>query len=317
VAVDAAPIGPGRGRRSRRGGPRVWGSGPSSGSAGIVPAAQAPVTLPGRTPAVHSLMPCLIDVAHLHRAARACMRRASAPGADGMSWAAYRQGLRDRLAGLAGRLRDGTWHPGPLRSVDITTYTGKVFTAVVPTVEDRIVHRAMRQVIDPILELHALADWVSGYRPGRNRITAVRQAASYLADGYRWIVDVDVAGASAGGTADQFVTWLAAYVHDGTFLARFRTALAGLPTPLAPGSGLWPVAFHLRMSEVDKHLAGLRVVRFADNYTAFATDPDEAHAAHRRLTTALATVGLTAHPGKSRIRAAGSASPEDLYLIAG
>jgi RNA-directed DNA polymerase len=288
-----------------------------STGAGIVPAAQATATLPARAAAAHSLMPYLTGVVHLHRAARACMRRSSAAGADGMSWAAYRQGLRERLADLAERLRTGTWHPGPLRPVEITAYTGKVFIAVVPTVEDRIVHRAMRAALDPILDAQALADWVSGYRPGRNRITAVRQAAAHLAAGHRWIVDVDVAGASAGGTVGQLVDWLAAHVHDGTFLARFRTAISAFPSPLAPGTGLWPVAFQLRLSQVDRQLDGLRVVRFADNYTVFTTGPDDARAALARLTAALSAVGLTPNPVKSRIRAARTVNPEDLYLIAG
>lgn len=262
-------------------------------------------------------MPYLVGVVHLHRAARACMRRSSAAGADGTSWAQYRQGLRERLADLAGRLRAGTWRPGPLRPVEITAYTGKVFAAVVPTVEDRIVHRAMRAALDPVLDAYALAEWVSGYRPGRNRITAVRQAAAHLAAGYRWVVDVDVAGASAGGTVKQLVDWLAAYVHDGTFLDRFRTALTALPSPLVPGTGLWPVVFQLRLSKVDGQLDGLRVVRFADDYTVFTVGPAEARAALGRVTAALGTVGLAPNPVKSRIRAAGTVNPEDLYLIAG
>ncbi|MGH3693462.1 MAG: hypothetical protein ACRDRX_05610 [Pseudonocardiaceae bacterium] len=57
-------------------------------------------TLTDQVPAAHSLMPYLIDPAHLLVAARSGMRRASAPGADGISWGAYRQGLRDRLAEL-------------------------------------------------------------------------------------------------------------------------------------------------------------------------------------------------------------------------
>ncbi|MFI5497123.1 hypothetical protein [Actinoplanes sp. NPDC051859] len=119
-------------------------------------------------------MPYLIDPGHLHRAARACMRRSSSPGVDGLSWAQYRQGLRERLAGLAGRLHEGSWVPAPLREVTIDTYTGKTMRAGIPTVEDRIVHRAIRTAVDPILERRAYAPWVSGYRPGRNRLTAVR-----------------------------------------------------------------------------------------------------------------------------------------------
>src|SRR5690606_6579041 len=104
--------GPGRGRPSRRRGPRVSGSGPADAAGGIVPAAQGASTVPHRPPAPHSLMPYLVDGRHLLIAARLCMRRASAPGADGVSWADYRQGLRERLADLATRLRTGRWQPG-------------------------------------------------------------------------------------------------------------------------------------------------------------------------------------------------------------
>jgi RNA-directed DNA polymerase len=262
-------------------------------------------------------MPYLIDPAHLVVAARSCMRRASAPGADGVSWGAYRQGLQDRLAQLGQRLRRGVWEPGPVREVTITAYTGKVFTAVVPTVEDRIVHRAMRAALEPILETQVLADWVSGFRPARNRITALRQADTHVAAGRVWVADVDVAGASQGGTVEELVTWLAEYVTDGSFLAVFRRALTELPTPLVPGSGLWPVLFHLRLSRVDAHLAGLAVVRFADNYTAFAADAGAAELAYDRVSQALATVGLGPNHRKSRLRSPHLASPEDLFLIDG
>ncbi|MGH3935265.1 MAG: reverse transcriptase domain-containing protein [Pseudonocardiaceae bacterium] len=274
-------------------------------------------TLIHRVPAAHSLMPYLADPVHLVVVARSCMRRASAPGADGMTWGSYRQGLRDRLATLGQRLGIGVWEPGPLREVAITAYTGKVFTAVVPTVEDRIVHRAMRAALEPILETRVLADWVSGFRPARNRITALRQADAHVTAGRRWVADIDVAGASQGGTVEELVTWLADYVTDGSFLAVFRRALTGLPTPLVPGSGLWPVLFQLRLSRVDTHLAGLAVVRFADNYAAFALDVGAAELAYGRVTRALATVGLGPNQRKSGLRPPHLASPEDLFLIDG
>lgn len=262
-------------------------------------------------------MPYLVEPAHLVVAARSCMRRASAPGADGVSWGVYRLGLRDRVAQLGQRLRRGVWEPGPVREVAITAYTGKVFTAVVPTVEDRIVHRAMRAALEPILEARVLADWVSGFRPARNRITALRQADAHVAAGRRWVADIDVAGASDGATVEELVTWLAEYVTDGSFLAVFRRSLTGLSTPLVPGTGVWPVLFHLRLSRVDAHLTGLAVVRFADNYAAFAPDAGAAERAYGRVSRALATVGLRPNHRKSSLRPPHLASPEDLFLIDG
>jgi hypothetical protein len=232
-----------------------------------------------------------------------------------MSWADYRQELPARIAALSTSLREGTWQPGPLRTVQITTYAGKAFPAVIPTTEDRIVHRTMRCAIEPVLEAGAFPGWVSGYRPGRNRITALRSAMTHLNAGRTVVADIDVEQVSTGPSTQEVVDWLAAYVTDGTFLARFRTALSALPEPLAPGTGLAPILLNLRLSRADARLGGLAVVRFADNYCAFTTSEAEARLAFGVISAALAAEGMHPHPGKSRIRAAANA--EDLFLIAG
>jgi hypothetical protein len=279
----------------------------------IVPAAQAVATLP-HWPQTHSLMP-MLGARPLARALREGGRRRSAPGADHVTWAAYRRAAAVRIPRLAAALREGTWRPGPLREITIHTYTGKRLATVLPTVEDRIVHRAMRTAIEPILEAYAFADWVSGYRPGRNRLTALRHAMGHLDQGCTWVADVDVRQVSTGADAEEVTGWLAEYVYDGTFLRRFHTAVAGLPTPLAPGSGLAPLLINLRLAAADRKLAGLRVVRFTDNYCAFASNRRSAEQAYGQITYALGVIGLTPNPGKSRIREAACA--EDLFLIGG
>jgi len=281
----------------------------------IVPAAQAAETVAHEVVRSHSLMPLLVDPRRLRRAARACMRRASAPGADGVSWAAYRKGLDGRLAELAQRLADGTWRPGPVRTVQLDTFTGKRMAAVIPTVEDRVVHRALRTCLDGVLESGALAGFVSGFRPRRNRVTAVGQAAAHLAQGCRWVADVDVARVSRGATVDEAVSWVAGCVQDGTFLKRVRTALAGLPEPMAPGGGLSPTLINLRLRPVDAALAELRVVRFCDNYCVFAESSAEASRAFTLVEGALAAAGLSPSLSKSRVRH--GVNPEDLFLIGG
>jgi len=194
-------------------------------------------------------------------------------------------------------------------------FTGKVLDLLVPTVEDRIVHRAMRNCVEPILEERAFADFVSGYRPHRNRVTAVAQAAGHYAEGRRWVADVDVADVSGGGAVDEVVDWLSRWISDGTFLARVRTALGVLPAPLAPGTGLAPLLINLRLVPVDEQLSGRRVVRFCDNYCLFTASAPEAAAAHAAIESALLRVGLRPAPGKSRLH--DDMNPEDLFLSAG
>jgi hypothetical protein len=260
-------------------------------------------------------MPLLFDERRLRQAARMSMRRRSAPGADGMTWAAYRRGMATHVRKLSVALREGSWRPGPLRTVRLTAYTGKEFAVVVPTVEDRIVHRAMRAVVEPILERRAFPDWVAGYRPGRNRLSAIRLAMRHLDRGLTAVADLDVAAVSAGASAEAVTDWLAEHVQDGTFLSRFRMVLAALPEPLAPGSGLAPLLINLRLSRVDAHLHDLAVVRFADNYCAFTATATDARLAFTRIAEALHAEGLRPQPRKSQVRL--QANAEDLFLIAG
>ncbi|CRK55203.1 Retron-type RNA-directed DNA polymerase [Alloactinosynnema sp. L-07] len=262
----------------------------------------------------HSLIP-LLDEKHLRTALRQCGRRTSAPGADRMTLGELRRRASELLPRLAEQLAEGTWRPGPVREVAFPTYTGKSMTVCVPMMIDRLVHRALRNAIEPIMETQVLADWVSGYRPRRNRITALRHAAAHVEAGLRAVADVDVASVSEGATVEQVVDWCALHVHDGTFLDRVRTALAAMPYPIAPGSGLAPLLINLRLSRPDALLGGLRVVRFADNYAAFAADETEAHVAFTVIAEALAQCGMRPNESKSRVRT--HANVEDLFLIGG
>ncbi|MFJ8043819.1 reverse transcriptase domain-containing protein [Kitasatospora sp. NPDC096147] len=260
-------------------------------------------------------MSFLVDPRHLRRAANVCMRRGGSAGADGVSWAQFRVGMPGRLEALAQQLRAGTWSPSPVREVEITAYTGKVFPAVIPTTADRVVQRAMRNAIEPVLERRALANWVSGYRAGRNRITALRDAQRHLGTGRQWVADVDVRQTSAGSSAEEVTGWLAEHVADGPFLRCFRSVLEPLPYPIVPGTALAPLLINLRLSRVDALLTGHRVVRFADNYCFFCSTETEARQAMAAVSRALAECGLEPHPGKSQIR--DGVNAEDLFLIAG
>lgn len=273
-----------------------------------MPAAQVLPTV------THSVMP-LLGERHLARALREGGRRCSSPGADGVTWADYRREASTRIPALAAALKNGTWRPGPLRKRPFPTYTGKHLPCVIPVVEDRIVHRAMRNAMEPILEQRAFADWVSGYRRRRSRITALRQAMAHIEAGLTWVADVDVERVSYGSDPREATDWLARYIQDGTFLNRVHTALSGLPWPMVPGSGLSPLLINLRLVPADERLADLCLVRFTDNYCAFTADSASATTAVSRITAALEAIGLRPNADKTRVRPGGCV--EDLFLIGG
>jgi RNA-directed DNA polymerase len=264
----------------------------------------------GRHPAAHTLMPLITDPARLKRTARACMRRPAAPGADGVTWARYRDGLDARIDDLARLLREGTWQPGPVRTVIMPSW-GKNLTLAIATVEDRIVHRALRLAAEPVLEHDAYPPWMYGWRPRAGRVEAVAAACAHLRGGRRWVADLDVAAATSGAGPEETISWLARWISDGSYLTLARRIIESLPAPLAPGSGLTPMLTNLRLARVDEQLAGLLVVRLTDNYTAFCDSPAAARAAARVITDALAACGLAPSDAKSKVW---RPNPEDLYL---
>jgi RNA-directed DNA polymerase len=261
-------------------------------------------------PAAHTLMPLVIEPTHLKRAARQCMRRASAPGIDGISWKTYRMDLDERLRSLSDRLRQGTWQPSPLRQLSWPDWD-KRLPVTVPTVEDRIVHRALRNAAEPVLERDAYPPWSYGWRRRAGHVEAVAAAAHHMQAGRCWIADLDVAAATAGVHHDDPISWLTRWISDGSFLDLVRRIIHALPAPLMPGTGLTPMLTNLRLIPVDEQLAELTVVRLTDNYTAFCLSRSEAEQAAATITAALAACGIAPNSRKSKIWLP---NPEDLYL---
>ncbi|MBB0243038.1 RNA-directed DNA polymerase [Streptomyces alkaliphilus] len=262
----------------------------------------------GRT-AAHSLMRQAVSERALKRAARQCMGRTGSPGADGVTWKSFRQDMPARLEALSAALSDGSWRPGPLRIEEFEAW-GKRHTVTIPTVADRIVHRALRNAIEPVLERDAYPPWMFGWHRRAGRPLAVAAAARHLHAGLTWVADIDVATASRGVALEDAVASVARFVHDGHVLALLRRVLTALPDPLAPGSGLSPMLTNLRMTPVDQQLSGCAVVRMTDNYTLFAATEPEAEAAYQHLTGLLIAHGMKPAPTKSKIW---RPNPEDLY----
>ncbi|MFJ6752499.1 reverse transcriptase domain-containing protein [Streptomyces sp. NPDC091266] len=259
--------------------------------------------------AAHSLMRQAVGERTLKRAARQCMGRTGSPGADGMTWRAFRQDMPARITALSAALSAGTWRPGPLRVEEFDAW-GKRHTVTIPTVTDRIVHRALRNAVEPVLEQDAYPPWMFGWHRRAGRPLAVAAAARHLNAGLTWVADIDVAAASRGVALEDAISSVARFIHDGSVLALLRRILSALPDPLAPGSGLSPMLTNLRMTPVDQQLTGRTAVRMTDNYTLFAATEPEAEAAYRHLTGLLAAHGMTPAEAKSKIW---RPNPEDLY----
>ena len=61
----------------------------------------------------------------------------------------------------------------------------------IPTVLDRFIQQAVMQVLQRQWD-RTFSDHSYGFRPGRSAHQAVAAAQQYIAEGYRWCVDLDL-----------------------------------------------------------------------------------------------------------------------------
>lgn len=114
-----------------------------------------------------------------------------AAGVDGITMKAFEQGADERLQQLADDLRQKTYRPQPVRRVYIPKSGGGKRPLGIPTVRDRIVQQALRQILEPIFE-GKFRKCSHGFRPKRGCATALDVVDRAVRYGYQWVVDADI-----------------------------------------------------------------------------------------------------------------------------
>jgi len=155
-----------------------------------------------------SLFHHVYDVSRL-RSAYLSLRRDSAAGVDEMTWGDYGEGLEDRLRQLSERLRKGSYRAEPARRAFIPKADGRQRPIGVPTLEDKIVQRAMTEVMSAIYEADFLG-FSYGFRPGRSAHGALDAlAVGVPTRKVSWILDADIR--DFFGTLDH--TWMIRFLE--------------------------------------------------------------------------------------------------------
>ena len=102
----------------------------------------------------------------------ACGRRTSAlrpkaaPGVDGVTWEDYGLDLEENLRDLHARVHRGAYRARPSRRVYIPKPDGRLRPLGVAALEDKILQRALVEVLNAIYETDFLG-FSYGFRPGR------------------------------------------------------------------------------------------------------------------------------------------------------
>jgi hypothetical protein len=134
-----------------------------------------------------------VDVDCLREAYRALNPKA-ATGVDGVTWLEYRVDLEENLRDLHSRVHRGNYRARPSRRAYIPKPDGRLRPLGVAALEDKILQRAVVEVLNAIYEADFLG-FSYGFRPGRSPHQALDALA--VAIGWRkvsWVLDADIRG---------------------------------------------------------------------------------------------------------------------------
>lgn len=260
--AHASAAGTGKGRRNL--------SGTAAG-------AEARTAAGGQTkPEAPRLMETAVERSNMLRAYERVVKNQGAPGVDGLTVSEFKPWLQAHWPKIRQVLLAGDYMPAAVRKVEIPKPQGGVRTLGIPTVLDRLIQQALHQVMQPLFEPE-FSESSYGFRPGRNAHQAVQAARSYVAEGRRWVVDLDLEKFFDRVNHDVLMARVARRVKDERVLKLIRRYLeAGLMeggltsarTEGTPQGGpLSPLLSNILLTDLDRELEkrGHRFCRYADD----------------------------------------------------
>jgi hypothetical protein len=136
--------------------------------------------------------------------------------------------LQEHWAQIKADLLEGAYQPQAVRCVEIPKPNGGVRQLGIPTVLDRFIQQALHQVLSPLFEPN-FSKSSYGFRPRRSAQQAVTAARKYVAEGRRWVVDLDLEKFFDRVNHDILMSRLARRISDKRVLGLIRRYLqAGL-----------------------------------------------------------------------------------------
>ena len=236
-----------------------------------------------------------------------------AAGVDHQTIAMYAERLDANLEQLSEQLRRDMYRPQKIRRVQIPKPGSRERRPLgIPTVRERVVQTALRQVIEPIFE-RDFAEHSYGFRPGRGCKDALRRVGALLRAGYVHVVEVDFKRYFDTIPHERLMKLVRTKIADGRVLRLIESfltqgVLEGIktwtPTAGSPqGAVISPLLSNVYLDPLDHQMAeaGFEMVRYADDLVILCRDAAAAEAALARVRSWSAEAGLTLHPSKTRI----------------
>jgi RNA-directed DNA polymerase len=240
-------------------------------------------------------------------------RNKGAPGIDRVTVDQFAKHQAKHFKRLHKTIQDGSYMPHEVRRTWIPKPGSKEKRPLgIPTVLDRVVQTALRNVIEPIFEKD-FAEHSYGFRPNRGCKDALRVVDQLIKSGYVHVVDADLKAYFDTIPHDKLMTRIREKISDGRVLDLIEKFLKqgvidGLAT-WTPESGcpqgavVSPLLSNIYLDPLDHRMAdlGFKMVRYADDFVILCRSREEAEAAMAMVQAWTEAAELTLHPEKTVI----------------
>ncbi len=236
-----------------------------------------------------------------------------AAGVDHVRIEHFDERLIPNLRKLSEQLREGCYRPQAIRRQYIPKPGSKELRPLgIPTVRDRVVQTALRNVLEPIFEKD-FAEQSYGFRPGRGCKDALSRVDALLKNGYTHVVDADLKSYFDTIPHDRLMMLIKNKVSDGRVLELIEMFLkqrvldhlsAWTPERGSPqGAVISPLLSNIYLDPLDHLMAesGIEMVRYADDFVILCRTREDAERALDLVQRWTAHAGLTLHPDKTHI----------------
>jgi len=225
-------------------------------------------------------------------------------------------GEEQMMAEIQQTLKKGEYQPRKVKRVYIPKPDGRERPLGIPTIRDRIVQTATKQVLEPIFEADFL-DCSYGFRPNRSAHDALEEIRRTMNTGYRVVLDADIKGFFDNIDHEKLLGFVHQRISDRRILKLIRKWLrcgvmedGGVAKETivgAPQGGvISPLLANIYLHEFDKFwmeqtMVTGKLVRYADDFVILFRTMEEAERGLQLVKAKLEGLGLELNEKKTKI----------------
>jgi RNA-directed DNA polymerase len=257
-----------------------------------------------------------IEYSQVVEAYRKARNGGKAAGVDGQSWEKFVEQLDDNLHIIHSRLASGSYHPQPVREVEIPKKDGKKRKLGIPTLRDRVAQQVVKDYMEKQID-KLFHENSYGYRPQKSAHQALAQVRQNCFD-QDWVIDMDISKFFDEINHEVMLKavkhvmqerWVAMYVKrwlempvqksDGTIQPKEGkgTPQGGVISPL-----LANLYLHFTLDKwLEINFPHVAFVRYADDIVVHCNSQSEAETVLEAIRGRLKEVGLQIKEEKTKI----------------